>query len=109
MGTQATISSNSFPSTVDGVRLTKMRSALPPLGFGFCASCTLVPPLAALAPTDQTTTIAFDASVTALPQSFALHPFPLWQMYKNEVFPRLAMGTLRTPFVRVKAFGVPPT
>ena len=41
------------------------KSALPPFGLGFCASCTLEPPLAPLGPTDQTTATALDASVKA--------------------------------------------
>ena len=49
-------------------RLTKMRSALPPFGFGFCASSMLVPPVAALGPTDQITTGAVETSVGAVPQ-----------------------------------------
>ena len=79
-GIHVTMSSNSCPATVEKPRATKTRSALPPLGFGFCASCSLVPPVAPLGPTDQTTTAALDASVSAAPQSLAVVPLPLWQM-----------------------------
>ena len=45
-------------------------STLPPFGLGFCASCTLLPPFAAFAPTDHTTTAAFDASASLLGERF---------------------------------------
>src|SRR2546421_6090252 len=87
-----------------------MRSALPPFGFGFCVSCTLVPPLAALAPTDHTTTTALEASVTALPQSLPpFTPMPLWQTYRRGVEPRLAIGRFRKPFMRVNGVVIAAT
>src|SRR6476469_249272 len=104
------MSSNSFPGTIERTRLTKMRSTLPPFELGFSASCRLAPPVTALAPVDHTTTTAFDASVTAVPQSvLGLTPPPLSHTYKRGVAATAIIETERKPFVRVNGLITPAT
>ena len=68
-----TMSSNSLPVVVVREWLTNSRSALPPFELGFCASSVPVPPVAAFAPEDHTTTGALVVSVTAVPQIGSRH------------------------------------
>ena len=76
---QVTMSSNSPLVPPDFVLLTNMRSALKPgVGFGFCLSSALAPPVvAAFGPTDQITTGTLAARVVAVPQLLAVTPVAL--------------------------------